>query len=176
MTRQFFTPCLRACVPACLLLLAACSSDPTRGYSLASTYAQDIRSVSVPIFENTTFFRGMEIELTDAIIKEIQRTTPWVVVQGSGQTTLTGSITDTQLHNLSTKSGTGLVEEMGVQTTVDFEWRDARTGKVLVSRKAFKAMETFVPARGTSERIELGQHAVVQELARGIVAELRTTW
>lgn len=176
MTLPSLASCLRACVPACLLLLSACASDPTRGYSFQSTYSSSVRSVSVPVFDNQTFFRGMEMDLTDAIVKEIQRSTPWVVVQDGGQTTLTGSITDAQLRNLTTSSRTGLVAEMAMQTTVDFEWRDSRTGKVLVSRRGFRAMEPFVPARPAGERIEQGTHAVVQELARDIVAELRSSW
>jgi len=176
MTRRAFTACLRASVPPCLLFLTACSSDPSRGYSFSPTHSAAIQSVSVPIFDNQTFSRGLEVQLTDAIIKEIQRTTPWVVVQESGQTTLTGSIVDTQLRNLSISSSSGLVGDLGVQAAVDFEWRDARTGKVLVARKNFRATESFVPARPVGERIEQGEHAVVQELARDIVAELRSSW
>ena len=91
-------------------------------------------------------------------------------------TTLTGTITDASLRNLSTNSKTGYVQEMAVELTVDFDWRDGRTGQYLASRRAFKSMEGFVPARPTNERIELGQHAVVQEMARQIVAELRSGW
>lgn len=183
MTRPGHPSSLRASVPLCLrafvllsLLLAACSSDPTRGYSFRPTHAAEVRSISVPVFENQTFSRGMEVALTDAIIKEIQRTTPWVVVQGSAQTTLSGSITETQLRNLSVATGTGLVGDQAVQATVDFVWRDSRTGRILVARQNFRASESFIPARAVGERIELGEQGVVQELARDIVAELRTNW
>jgi hypothetical protein len=161
-------------------LLTACSSDPHRGYAFTSTYSNSVHSVAVPVFDNQSFHRGLEVELTDAIVKEIQRVTPWVVVQGTdgrgADTTLSGSITDTTLRALSTSSKTGLVQEMGVEVTVDFDWRDARTGKYLVSRRDFKAMESFTPAPGSRERLELGEHAVVQEMARDIVAELRAKW
>jgi hypothetical protein len=158
----------------------SCSSDPTRGYSFSSTHSAAIHSVAVPVFDNRDFQHGLEIQLTDAIIKEIQKTTPWVVIQGNNaggaDTTLSGVITSTALHNLSTSSTTGLVQEMAVEITVDFDWRDARTGRYLVSRRDFKAMEAFVPAPGSRERLEIGQHAAIQELARGIVGELRSTW
>jgi hypothetical protein len=163
-----------------LAAFAGCSSDPTRGYSFASTYPANVHSVAIPVFDNRSFQRGLEVELADALVKEIQRTTPWVVVQGSSgggaDTTLTGSITDASLRDLSTSSPTGLVQEMAVELTVDFDWRDARTGKDLVSRKSFKALESFVPSGPSRERLELGKHAAVQELARGIVAELRSNW
>jgi hypothetical protein len=132
----------------------------------------------VPVFDNQTFFTGVETQLTDAIVKEIQRHTPWAVVSGgtSAQTTLSGSITNADLRSLATSSQTGLVQEMAFELTVDFEWRDTRTGKVLASRKNFHALETFVPAHPSAERLELGQHAAVQEIARAIVAELRSGW
>ena len=168
---------LAMCCGMIALVGAGCSSDPSRGYSFTTTHQTSVRSIAVPVFDNRSFQKGIEIDLTDAIIKEIQRTTPWVVTSEAGaQTTLTGTITDASLRNLSTNSKTGYVQEMAVELTVDFDWRDGRTGQYLASRRAFKSMEGFVPARPTNERIELGQHAVVQEMARQIVAELRSGW
>jgi len=161
-------------------LISGCSSDPKHGYAFTSTYSSSVHSVAVPVFDNLSFHRGLEVELTDAIVKEIQRTTPWVVVQSTdghgADTTLTGAITNSALRALSTSSKTGLVQEMAVEVTVDFDWRDARTGKYLASRRDFAAMVAFTPAPGSKERMDLGQHAVVQELARGIVTELRSKW
>jgi hypothetical protein len=135
------------------------------------------KTVGVPIFDNQTFSKGLEYELTDALIKEIQRTTPMVVVQGSGaQSTLTGVIRASALRELSTSSRTGLVAETGVEVVVDFDWRDARTGAALSSVKDLKAIECFTPARPTGERIEDARHAVAQELARKIVAQMRSEW
>lgn len=157
--------------------VAACSSDPTQGYAFRPARQAGIRTVTVPIFDNNSYFHGIENELTEAIVKEIQRETPWVVVTGaSAQSTLSGTITDGRLQPLSTSSVTGMVMEQGVELSVDFEWRDARTGEVLIARKGFKTMQSFVAARGTGERIDLGQHAAVQELARSIVNELRSSW
>lgn len=156
--------------------LAACSSDPTRGYSFKSTY-QGGRTVAVPVWENQTYSQGLEVALTQAIVSEIQRTTPWLVVPPDrADTVLSGVLTQSQLRPLSTARGTGLVQELAVALSVDFDWRSNRTGESLISRRDFQAVQTFVPALGTGERIELGQTAAVQELARDIVAELRSNW
>lgn len=162
---------------AALVALAGCSSDPTRGYSFNSTYSQNVRTVFVPVFRNHTFHPGIEVALTEAVIKEIQRSTPWVVV-GSDQadTTLAGVVVANNLQALSVGSDTGLVEEMAVELAVEFAWTDNRTGQPLVTRSNFRALESFVPAIGTGERIELGENAAVQEMARAIVAELRSNW
>jgi hypothetical protein len=165
-----------------LLALAAlacgsCASDPRQGYAQASAHDATIRTVSVPIFENPTFARGLEVELTDAIVKEIQRSTPWRVTREQGaNTTLVGTLTDSRLRRLSTQRDSGYVQEVAVELTVDFEFKDNRSGKTLVSRRSFTASDAFVPARPAGERLEAGQHAAVQRLARDIVAELRSAW
>lgn len=159
------------------VLVAGCSSDPTKGYSFSSSFSSDMRTIHVPIFENPTFARGLEIELTDAIIKEIQRSTPWTVASAdSAQTQLTGKISDAVLRRLSTGRGSGLAQELAYTITVEFEWKDARNGKVLVSRNNFSASDSFIPTQGLNERIEVGQHGAIQRLARDIVGELRSNW
>lgn len=170
---------LFAGLPLCCFaaLVLSCASDPTKGYVWSSTYAADIHSVHVPIFQNSTFSRGIEIELTDAIIKEIQSKTPWRVVPAdAASTTLTGAITDSRLRSLSLGRDSGLVQEQAVELTVQFEFKDNRTGKVLVARRNFAASDAFVPAQGLNERLETGQHGAIAKLARDIVAELRSSW
>lgn len=176
MSRALLSMCCSAALLACCLA-ASCASDPTRGYAFESSFNSDIRTVHVPIFENPTFARGVEIELTDAVIKEIQRVTPWTVVAAeSAQTSLTGRITEAELRRLSTGRDTGIAQELAYSVTVEFEWKDNRTGRVLTARRGFRASDTFIPARGVGERIEHGQRGAVQRLARDIVAELRSNW
>lgn len=181
LTRCFAAPPARGCCAALLLCglacLPACSADPAQGYSFKPLHDENYRTIAVPVFDNETFSTGLEIELTEAIIKEIQRTTRWAVVPaGEADTVLSGSITGSELRRFSADSETGLVREMGVELRVDFDWQDNRSGRSLVARRGFAALDTFVPAQGTGERIEKGQHGVVQLLARDIVAELRSTW
>src|SRR5262249_1307172 len=79
----------RAC--GCLILLvgmiscalAGCSSDghfTFLGYTTRPNYDCDIRTVYVPIFQNVTFRRGLEFDLTRAVIREIESKTPFKVV------------------------------------------------------------------------------------------------
>lgn len=162
---------------ACLALLPSCAADPTLGYSFQPLHDQSIRTISVPIFENYTFDSRLELMLTEAIIKELQRSTNWTVVSTSAaDSTITGAITTSELVSLSRSPQTALVQEVGVRVSVDFDWKDNRTGKLLVSRRGFEGMESFVPTRGTGEPIETGEYAVAQSLARDIVATLRSKW
>lgn len=159
------------------LCLPGCSADPTRGYSFNSTHDGNVRTISVPIFRNETFSSGLEVSLTEAIITEIQRSTPWRVVGPThAATTLTGSIDETTMTQLTRQRDTGLVQEQALRMTVSFDWIDNRSGQVRVSRREFTSISSFVPHRGVGEPLEVAQSAVIRELARDIVAELRADW
>lgn len=155
----------------------ACGSDARQGYAWTSPYRQDIRTISVPTWDNATHVRDIEFQLTEAIIKEVHRSTPWKVVSpGAADTTLSGVITDAQLRKLGTQSVSGLVQELAVDIAVTFEWKESRTGKVLVAKRNFRTSEPFVPAQGAQERLELGERSTIDQMAKEIVAELRSSW
>ena len=165
-----------------LLLLAAaamqsCASDPTEGYTFDSTYAQDVRTIAVPIFENYSYERGVEFDLTDALIKEIEARTPYKVTSSErADTVLTGRVRTVELEQISKSPTTGLTEEVVVTVTIDFAWEDVQTGQPLLRREGFAGHGLFVPSRPTGERIEMGRLAAVEDLARDIVAEMRAAW
>ncbi|MFO0874710.1 MAG: LPS assembly lipoprotein LptE [Phycisphaerales bacterium] len=159
------------------MAISACSSDPTQGYSFDSTFASTVRTVSVPIFANQTYWRDVQFDLADALVKEIESRTPWKVVDGAeSDTLLHGTITTVTLTRLSKSPTTGLAEEDVISLTVDFEWRDQRTGRTLVQRKAFTANGLFVPTQTSNGPVEIGRFAAVQQLAADIVNTLRTQW
>jgi TolB-like protein len=171
-------PCLAELVLGlALVVLSGCAADPREGWSTASTFPQGVASVRVPVFENYTFERGLEDAVTEAVIKEFQRSSGLRVVQGEGaDSTLHGIIRSADLRRLTVQRGTGLVQEMAYTVTIDFEWKDARTGRVLASRRGFSSADTFVPALPAGERIETGRDGAAQRLARDLVAELRSEW
>jgi hypothetical protein len=162
---------------AALSVVGGCAASPESGYALSSTYPSSVATVHVPIFENATYDRNIEFELTDAIVKEIQASTPYRLAgASSADTILLGRISRVERESLSRSRETGLSEEVIVSVTIDFEWRDLRSGKTIVARDAFTGDALFVPSRPSSEPIELGQFAVVQQLARDVVTELRSAW
>lgn len=160
-------------------VVGGCASDPNDGYALgtATSFDRDVRTVYVPVFQNETFVKGIEWELTDAVVKEIQRQTPWrVTSEKSADTVLEATITQAELRKLTEQRDSGVVQEQAVLMRVNFQFRDARTGEVRVGRERFEAADTFVPANPVKERIETGENLVIQRLARDIVNELRSEW
>ncbi|MFZ4576642.1 MAG: LptE family protein [Phycisphaerales bacterium] len=159
------------------LVIAGCSSDPQKGYSFATTFPAGVRTVSVPMFTNSTMHTGVEAEVTEALIKELQRSTPLRVTSDTGaDSVLVGVIREVDMRRLSLERRSGLVQEVAVQITVDFEWTDRRSGKVLSSRRGLSSSDTFVPARPSGEPIEVAEIGAASRLAKALTSELRANW
>src|SRR5436190_23661824 len=75
------------------LLLPSCDWDghfTILDYTTRPNYDTSIHTVRVPIFENVTMRRGLEFDLTRAVIREIEAKTPYKVVSA-------GCAADTEL-------------------------------------------------------------------------------
>lgn len=158
-------------------LLAGCASDPASGWAQASAYDRSLRTIAVPVFGNATPNRKLSQNLTEAVVKEIEASTPWKVTgQGRADTMLRGTVTRYRLVLLSKDPATGLANEMLVEATVDFEWVDLRTGEPILARKGFAASALFTPSRPSQQPVAIGRFEVVQVLARDIVDTLQAEW
>jgi hypothetical protein len=159
------------------LTIVGCASDPTQGYAFASAYPEGVKSVAVNVFENDTHDRGVEFELTDALIKEIEARTPYKVTSAKrADTILTGRIRSVERGQLSKSRVTGLSEEVMLAVTIDLDWRDRRTGTSLLVLRSFSADSLFVPSNPTGEPIELAQFGAAERLARDVVSEMQADW
>ena len=75
--------CLFGLTALSALLLCSCESGGNftiLGYTTKPNYDPNIHSVYVPIFKNLTLRRGVEFDLTRAVVREIEAKTPFKVV------------------------------------------------------------------------------------------------
>jgi hypothetical protein len=147
------------------LVLPACDSDghfSILGYTTVPNYDPNIRTVYVPIFENRTFRRGIEQELTMAVVRAIEQNTPFKVVSDcdKADTELRGTIT-AFTKGILNRNQLNEVREAETIMTVEVVWRDRRTGEIL-SGPARRAGDLLPPpamidiAPGTVPTIPLG--------------------
>ena len=128
----------------CLFVLGGCNADPTKGWSNTSIFTSQVKTVAVPIAQNTTQYRQMGFLLTDAVIKEIESRTPWKVTYTSrADTVLNMTINDVQLQTISLSDLTGLNEEVVVSLNIDFNWDDLETNQTIFARQGFSAGGLF---------------------------------
>lgn len=145
------------------------------GYQWGSVYRQDIRTVAVPIFTSKSFHRGVESQLTRAIVQQIESTTPYKVVPAErADTVLEGQVVDVGLNTVSSDARAAIPQEQLFRVSVNFTWKDLRTGKILVERRNFEQTSTFYPTLG--EGRFAGSQQSTEQLARGIVQELQADW
>lgn len=169
-------------LPAALLATSAlaiggCAHDPHDGYAATNPYPASVKTIALPIFQNRSYLRNFEFDLTEALIKRITTSTPYRVAgEAAADTILRGTITDISLTELSRDPRTGLANEMMVRVTVDFEWSDLRSGKPLVARTGFMTSALFVPSRPAREPLELARFEAVQQLARDLVDQMQSVW
>lgn len=160
-----------------IVLVLLVASGVGCGYSTAELFPTQYRSVAVPIFDNRTFYRGIEFELTEAVIKQIEQRTPYKAMNTNvADTMLTGAVTSVVVQQLSRTREAGLPQEVQITVTIDFDWTDQRSGDKLVSRRSFSGVGRYVPTQPVGESFEVGQHAAVERIARDIVSSLRGDW
>ncbi|HYV36822.1 MAG TPA: LPS assembly lipoprotein LptE [Gemmataceae bacterium] len=99
------------------------------GYTTRPMYDLGIRTVRVPIFKNLTMERGLEFQLTEAVVREIEAKTPYKVVQGEGcaDTELIGTIVN-RTKALINPNQLGETRVAEVTLAVELVWRDLRVG------------------------------------------------
>ncbi len=161
----------------CLALIVGLLTVVGCGYSTRELFPTQYQSVAVPIFQNQTFYRTLEFDLTEAVIKELEQRTPYRTQPAPrADTLLQGTITNVQTRRLSRTRDTGLPQEIEVEVTLNFTWTDQRTGEIIIDRRGFSGIGRYIPTTPVGESLGVGQQAAAQRLARDIVSSLRGDW
>ena len=157
----------------------SCSSDPTQGYQVGNLHRPGIRSVAVPAFTRAkdVYRRGVEIRLTEAVVKQIQTHTPYTVTtRGRADTVLTGTLEQISQRVLNSDTDTGRTRELEMILVVSIRWKDLRTGEILLERKNLRAAGAYIPPAPLSEDFFQGSQDALNRLARRIVETMEADW
>jgi hypothetical protein len=145
------------------------------GYGWNGLYRQDVKTVAVSIFANRTFYRGIEFNLTKSIVNQLESRTPYKVVpKEQADTILEGEIIDAGVHTQSRSQIVGIPQEQLYVLSVNFTWKDMRTGKMLTTRHAFNQTSPYYPTLG--EEQFAGSQQAIERLGLAIVEELQADW
>lgn len=168
---------------AALTLLLGC------GYRAGGLFREDIRTVYVAGFDNTTFRRGLEVPLTRAITEEIRLRTPLLFAsRDEADSILSGELMGADEDaRIKSERGTILLQEATVK--VRFRWRDRLTGADIVpeqtivesSRVATPAAELGVGVGGKAVPADLipqetSFELALQEAAQRVVEHMQANW
>lgn len=130
--------------------------------------------MAVGIFQNDTFYRGLEFELTRALVQEIERRTHLKVVERErADTLLTGTITEVYERVLVEDQADQPTEKQ-ITIVINFRWEDLRSGEVIVSRNNFRQTAEYIIPAG--ETLITARSEAFADVAERIVEQMEGGW
>ena len=150
------------------------------GYTTRPMYPASIQTVYVPMFQSKVFRRGLEFQLTEAVIKEIERKTPYKVVRcDNADTTLKGEIKSVR-KRLLIQTPEDEPRELEMALVLNVEWRDNRSGALLCNNQSEAApvlvrqSDLYAPELGQTTATAIRD--TIDKLAVQIVAMMEEPW
>jgi hypothetical protein len=158
------------------LALALCGCAELSGYSNESLFPQEVDSICLEMFDNQTFRRGTEYELSDALSKRIEVETPYKIVSSRDRadTVISGQIVSIAEFALSTERETGRVLEKEVELKAFVNWKNLMTGELLIDNQSVRASASY--SEYQQQDFTYASSLAANNLARKIVELMETKW
>ncbi|HEX6985055.1 MAG TPA: LPS assembly lipoprotein LptE [Planctomycetaceae bacterium] len=164
------------------LLVSAVAALVGCGYTVGNAFQAPVRTVAVPVFRSESFRRGLEFQLTEAVQREIQNRTPYLLAhESTADTRLVGRIVQAEKYPL-TPTPFDDPRELELHLAVEVRWEDLRTGQLLACQTvpispdaiALVSEASFAPETGQSRAT--AERKAVEIMARQIVDLMETPW
>jgi hypothetical protein len=159
-----------------LVMFASGCGRSQGGYSNQWLYPQNVESVYVEMFENESFRRGFEYELTDAVAKRIEAETPYKIVSDRdlADSVISGKIVSLDDEVLSMERETGRPLEKQADVAAVFNWKNLKTGQLMVENVGVREAMSYSP--WLNQGYAYGSEVAVNRLAERIVEKMQVKW
>lgn len=158
------------------LCLGFCGCGGLSGYSGETLFPTEISSVYVEMFENQSFWRGVEYELTDALAKRIEADTPYKIVSSRDRadSIINGQILSVgqSIVSIERQRGTALEKELELRAAVS--WKDLKTAELLINNRSVSGSATYSPLQQQS--FKYASSLAANNLAERIVELMEKEW
>lgn len=156
--------------------LGFCGCVDMGGYSNKSLFPQDVSSVCLEMFENKSFRRGVEYELSDALSKRIEAATPYKIISSKDRadTLMSGQIILINELVLSVERESGQPLEKEVQLSAVVNWKNLKTGQLLIDNKTVTSQATYSAYQ--DQDFSYASSLAANKLARSIVELMEKEW
>jgi len=146
------------------------------GYSNESLFPEEIGSVYVEMFDNRSFRRGVEYELTDALAKRIETETPYKIISSRDRadTVISGQIVSARELWLSRERQTGRALEKEVELRAIVNWKNLKTGELLIDNQSVSASASY--SEWQEQGFLYGSTLAANNLAQRIVELMEKEW
>ncbi|MFI4874311.1 MAG: LPS assembly lipoprotein LptE [Blastopirellula sp. JB062] len=147
-------------------------------------YRPDIQSVYVPMFVSESFRPGLGERLTEAVVNEIEATTPFKVVsQEMADSTLSGELIGDQ-KSVIAENGLDEARIIQANLTVVYRWTDSRGNPLqqplslslapALAADTLNVSSKYVPESG--QTMSIAQEEAIRDLAVQIVRNMQAPW
>ncbi len=159
-----------------VLLMSGCKEGA--GYTHGWMHREDVSTVYVEMFDSSSFRRGHEYDLTDAICKRIEAETPYKIVSDRdvADTILSGRIYAIRQTVLNTERYTGRPMEREIQVDVVVTWKNILTGELLVDNKSVSASASYSTQLVPAQTIEYAILLAVNRTGERVVELMQQPW
>ena len=162
----------RMTITVMLLILAVVGGCATYHVGNQYLYRSDIRTVHVPVFESDSFRRFLGQRLTEAVIKEIELSSPLVITESQlANSFLRGRI----VGDAKRAAGETLNDDVRVLNTtwqVEVSWVDRAGVPLMQTQRLTINREAVVIAEG-GQSLSSAQQTLIERLARDIVNQMQ---
>jgi hypothetical protein len=150
-------------------------------FGACSLYRPDVATVHVPVIRSASFRRGLGELLTEAVVKEIETSTPYKVVGRADADSVLEITIDSDTKRIAAETSTDEPRNVEHSWQIHMSWR-GRDGN-LITRSAMPLDDTVVgivqpqaiiPEAGQS--IVWAEQKIVQKLATQIVGQMEAGW
>ena len=158
-------------VAAALIPVAGCGG----GYQNSWLYPEQVQTVYVEMFDTTSFRRGHEFVLTDAICKRLEAQTPYKIVsdRNIADSVLSGQL-GIQSSVLATDRYSAKPIEQETLVNVRVTWKDLKTGRLLIDGEKVYASNSYSDPLG--QTFEYSINRAVNKVAVRVVELMETPW
>ncbi len=145
------------------------------GYRAGGPYRSDIRTVYVEMIGSKEFRRDIEFTLTEAVKKRISMETPYrLAAKEKADTILRAEVLEERQAAFAPDFRSRQPREKQLVLAVQVQWKDLRSGKLLVDQPALLQAADYLPPAGETE--EFAQERAIDRLASRIVAKMYESW
>lgn len=160
---------------AFLVFLVLAAALPGCGYRAGELFRPNIETVCVEMFASKEFRRDLEFQLTEAVKKRINLDTPYrLAPKEKADTILEGEVLEQRQAAFAPDPQSRLPRDKQLTLAVRIQWKDLRSGRVLVDQPVELQTADYLPPAGETEKF--AQERAIDLLARRIVAKMYDEW
>ncbi|MBN1437716.1 MAG: LptE family protein [Sedimentisphaerales bacterium] len=146
------------------------------GYTTDTLHYDNIETVFIEMFDNNTFRRGVEYDLTRAVATQLELHTPYKVVsnRNTADTILSGNILGIAERVLTEQRDLDRPLENQVTILVEVTWKDFRNGQLLLDHRQISTSGEYVSLLAAGR--DSATQEAANEMAVYIVEAMERPW